>query len=156
MMEVIDYCPICYKVHGQAYNGVFQLRNPSQEIIDFIDKEILKYHDKNAFCIKIIEVKNGIDYHFSSGAFTKRLGHSLRQRFGGQLIETSRLVTRSKETSKDLYRVTVLFRVPDFKKGDIVNFKGHESIVLNLGNRVYIRDTKTNRKQQAKYEDISK
>ena len=153
-MEAIDYCPVCYQVHGQAYNGILQLRNPSKELIELVDKQIESAHEKRAYCIKIMELKNGVDYFFSSASFTKHLGKFLQQRFGGEYKETARLVTRSNETSKDLYRLTILFRVPDFKKGDIVDYKGREVKVLNFGPKVFIQDIKTSKKQQARYEDI--
>lgn len=155
-MEKIEFCPVCYKVHGQAYNGILQLRNPSDEIILFIDGEIRKAHAEKKYCIGMVEIKNGIDYHFSSASFARGLGKKLQGRFGGELAETARLVGRSRETSKDLYRVTVLFRYPGFRKGDIVRYKGMDVKVVNFAKKAYVLDVNTNKKYSARYSDIKK
>jgi len=154
-METLDCCPVCYEDHGQAYNGILQLRNYDESIIRFIDSELEKGHSKGKYCIKLIEFKGGIDYMFSSASFTRHIGKLLLQRFGGEFKETARLVTRSKETSKDLYRLTVLFRVPKFKKGEIVSYKGREVKILNFGNKVYISDIRTNKKERVPYGRIN-
>lgn len=152
--EEYEYCPVCYKNHGQAFNGILQLRNPSEEILELLESEIARFHDKKSYCLGKKIVPNGYDYKTSSSQFARHLGKVLQQKSGGEYKETMRLVTRSRQTSKDLYRTTILFRVPDFKKGDIVDYKGKDVKVLNIGTSVYVQDIKTNRKQQAKYQDI--
>lgn len=153
-METIEHCPVCYKVHGQAFNGILQLRNPNDELVSFIDSEIRKAHDKEQYCVKMIEDRHGLDYHFSSAPFTRSLGRKLQDKFGGELIETAKLVTRSRQTSKDLYRVTVLFRYPKFKKDDIIEYKGRNVKVINFSKKVYVVDIKTNKKEHVRYENV--
>ena len=152
--EEYDCCPVCYEDHGQAFNGILQLRNPTDEVLKLIEDEINKNHGKGSYCLKKYYVHGGFDYQFNTAQFTRYIGKKLQQFFGGQLEITARLVTRSRQTSKDLYRITVLFRIPKHKKGDVVGYKGRDVKILNFGAKVYIRDIKTNKKQQVPYDRI--
>ncbi|MBN2421364.1 hypothetical protein JXB27_03745 [Candidatus Woesearchaeota archaeon] len=152
----IEYtiCKYCSKMLGQAFNGILQLRNPTQEIKQFVKEELKKAFSKGFHCIKEDEVQNGVDYMMTDAQFTRNLGKKLQNVFGGELVETAKLVSRSKQTSKDLYRITVLFRLPKFKKGDIVNYKGREFKVINFSKKVYVEDVETKKKEQINYKDI--
>ncbi len=152
--EEYGWCPVCYQEHGQAFNGILQLRNPTDEVLLLIENEIKKKHSKGWYCLKKNYVHNGFDYHFNASQFAKFIGKKLQQTAGGQLEITARLVTRSRQTSKDLYRITVLFRVPKHKTGDIVNYKGKDVKILNFGKKVYVQDIKSNIKQQIPYNRI--
>ncbi len=154
VLEEYDYCPVCYEIHGQAFNGVLQLRNPTDKVLELIEEENIKNHEKSWYCLKKQAVPNGFDYHFNTAQFTRYMGKRLQQITGGQIEITARLVTRSRQTSKDLYRITVLFRVPKHKKGDVVNYKGRDVKILNFGKKVYVQDVKTNTKQQIPYDRI--
>jgi len=120
----------------------------------FIKEELNKATEKGIYCIKQEDVRNGIDYKLTSAQFVRRLGKSLINKFGGELKETTRLVTRDNQTGKDLHRVSVLFRIPKFKKGDIVFYKSKEVKILNFGKKVFVVDVKTNKKQQVPYHRI--
>ena len=134
--EEYDCCPVCYEDHGQAFNGILQLRNPTDDILRLIEYEIAKNHSKGWYCIKKYRVNNGFDYNFNAAQFARYIGKKLQQISGGQTEITARLVTRSRQTSKDLYRITVLFRVPKHKKGDVVSYKGRDVKILNFGTKV--------------------
>ncbi|HME87528.1 MAG TPA: NMD3-related protein [Candidatus Nanoarchaeia archaeon] len=149
-------CPNCSKLLGQAYNGILQLRNPTKEILKFTQDELKKATKKNVHCIKEEDTVNGMDYRITDAQWTRAMGKNLQGTFGGELKETAKLVSRSRETSKDLYRVTMMFRYPWFKKGDVVSYRGREVIVLNFAKKVYIQDVKTNKKSQVPYDQIQK
>ncbi len=154
MEQDYDSCPVCSKNHGQAYNGILQLRNPTDEILRFIEDEIFKEHEKGNYCIKTNIVRNGVDYYLAKSQFVRSLGKKLLQIFGGEFLETAKLVTKNRQTSKDLYRTTVLFRYPCFKKGDIVSYKGRDVKIINFAKKVYVLDLKTNKKENVRYEYI--
>jgi len=139
---------------GQAFNGVLQIRNPTKEVTEFVKTSLDKSAKKGIFCIKEIKQKNGTDYKLTDGGFTRKIGRSLQTTFGGELIITARLVTRDKQSQKDLYRVTAMFKVPPFKKGDIVKYKGRDVKILNLEKKVYIEDVKSKKKEQIPYDKI--
>jgi len=147
-------CQNCSKLLGQAYNGIIQLRNPTNEILAFVNDELKKATQKNVHCIKEEDVTNGKDYQMTDAQFTRNLGKNLQNKFGGELRVTARLVSRSRQTSKDLYRTTVLFRYPKFRKGDIVSYKGRDVKILNFSKKVYVIDLKSNKKEQVSYDNI--
>ena len=122
------------------YEGIMQLRNIDDEIIDFVVKEIEK--TENISMPKIKKVTNGTDIYISSQKFLRSLGNKLQKRFGGQLIASKKLHTRSRITGKELHRVNVLFRMPNFKKGDIINYKGDEIKVVAIHKKVFAKDIK--------------
>ena len=110
------------KTHNPAYfEGILQLRNPSQEAVDFIEKQVDKA--VNVHIAKTLEIKNGIDIYLSSNSFLMKLGKKLQKEFGGNIKVSSTLHTKSRQTSKELYRVTFLIELPVFKKGDVIAVK---------------------------------
>ncbi len=86
-----------------------QLRNPSEELIRFIINQINS--TKDVFVSVVVPIKQGIDFKISSQRFARALGKKLKKSFKGELKTTRSLFTRNRQTSKDVYRVTVFFRM---------------------------------------------
>ena len=137
--------------HPNYYEAILQLRNVSEEAVNFVRQEITKYKIPLS---KITEETNGQDYFLADNDFTKALGKKLQQRFGGELRTTASLF--SKKDGKDIYRVTVLFRGVNFKKGDLVQYQGEEYIVRIMGKEVMLQNTKTSQKERVKYKDMKR
>ena len=98
-------------MHNKDYfEGTLQLRNIGDEVVEFAVKEIEK--NENANIAKISKVTNGIDIYVAPQKLLRSIGNKLQHHFSGQLIVSRKLHTRSRVTSKDLYRVNVLFRIP--------------------------------------------
>ncbi len=135
--------------HGSYFEAVLQLREVSQEVVDFAEEEIarLKMHVAD-----VITLKNGLDYKLSDNTLTRRIGKSLQVKFGGKIEETSSLWGMKKD--REVYRVTVLFRGVPFKKNEMVEYQGEEYQVKTLGKDVLIQQTKTGKKVHIKYKDI--
>ncbi|MBI2138089.1 hypothetical protein HYU13_00735 [Candidatus Woesearchaeota archaeon] len=89
------------------FEGVLQLRNPTDEVFNMIHNQIA--HDERAYISKEVYYKNGVDLYLSSNRFLLRLGRKLKQSYKGKLIVSRRIFTTDKFTSKFVYRVTVLF-----------------------------------------------
>lgn len=96
--------------HRDYFEAIIQLRNPSKELIDFVLKQVEKRED--VFISKIIKYKYGYDYYISSQRFARALGRKMSKNFKGELKSTRKIYTMDRQTSKDVYRVTVLFRQP--------------------------------------------
>lgn len=136
----------------QYFQGVLQLRNPTQEIIDFVAKEIEK--KKTTWIAKTENQKNGIDLYLSSNRLLKDLGKKLNSKFCGELIETCSLHTKSKQTGRDLYRGCILFRYYNIKKGDIIQVKGDSIKVIAIGKDILGKDILTNKKVHIKFDKL--
>ncbi len=95
-------------MNQQYYEGILQLRNPNKEVLNFIRNQFK--NNKKAWIAKEDELKTGIDYYISSNKCLLTLGKKLKKSFKGKLIISKRLHTRNRMTSKDVYRMTVLFK----------------------------------------------
>lgn len=134
------------------FEGILQLRNTGNEAVEFAVKEIEK--NENAYIAKIKKVPNGVDIYLSPQKILRSLGNKLQHHFGGQLIVSRKLHTKSRITSKDLYRVNMLFRVPKFKKGDIVEYKGDKIKIVAVHKKVFAKDIKTGKKLNISFKDL--
>ena len=132
------------------FEGILQLRNPTQDMVDWVKEQIAK--DKRAWIAKEEEVTNGIDLYLSSQHYLRALGKVLKQKFVGELKVTATLHTISKSTGKELYRVTVLFRFLGVKIGDLVTVSGEQFKLLRVDNQVQLKNVATGKKVWKKIE----
>ena len=141
-------------MHNEYFEGILQLRNPSEELLDFLAKEIKE--KGNVFVAKTKKVGDGIDLYISSQRYLRTLGNKLQERFPGQPEVSSSLHTRNRQTSRDVYRVNVLFRMPSFRKGDIITYKGDRIQIIGMSKKVLAKDLKTGKKLTLSYKNMVK
>lgn len=137
--------------HSEYFEGILQLRNDNQDIIDTLAKEIEK---RNINIAKIKKQKNGVDIYVSSQRVLRSLGLKLQAQYGGQLKVSRKLHTRNRMRSREVYRVNVLLRLPDFKKGDVIDFKGEPHEVLGMQKKVLLKNKETGRKSSVSFDDV--
>ena len=126
------------------FEGILQLRNTCTDVLDFAIMEIKKNDPEGISKVKL--VANGFDVYVKKQRFLRSLGTKLQKKFHGQILISKRLHTRSRETSRDLYRVNLLFRPSPFKRGDIIDYKGDKIIVLAVHKKILAKDIKTGKK----------
>jgi len=139
-------------MHKDYFEGILQLRNPNNEVINFIKSQIKKR--SNIFITKEQKVNNGIDFYITSQKYLQSLGKKLKNSFRGELKISSKLHTKNKLTSKNVYRVNVLFRLAKCNPGDILDFKGDKIKVLKLGKKILAKEIKTGKKLNINYQDL--
>jgi NMD protein affecting ribosome stability and mRNA decay len=130
--------------HISYFEGVLQLRGCTDEVLDWAHDEIIRAG--KAKIAKAKEVRGGVDVYLSSQHYMQSLGRQLQQRFGGIVKVTGRLYTTNHMTSRDVYRMAVLFKQMPFKIGDIVKLHGGEWKVLAVGNQVRMQNIKSGEK----------
>lgn len=123
-------------MHDKYFEGILQLRNHNKEIADFIRYEAAK---ESQIISKEEKVSNGIDFYFVSKKYLRTLGYKLQRTFSGELKSSARLHTRNRQTSKEVYRLHILFRVSNFKKGDSVGYKGEKITIINAGKKIFAK-----------------
>jgi len=128
------------------------LRNPNGLVMDFINKQM--ENKEGVFISKRVKVINGVDLYFSSQRFLQNLGRKLQKTFGGELKISTKLHTVHRLTSKRIYRVNVLFRLPTVKKGDIVRIRGEDFEIIGMGRKVIGRSKETGKKARLEYEEL--
>lgn len=135
------------------YQGILQLRDVSDEILDFVQSQIAKRGD--VAVTRTVRYQNGKDLYITSQKFITILGKKLKESFGGELKISSKLHTRSR-SGKELYRVNALYRPSRFKRGDVVNVRGDDVVLLPVGSRIFARDLKTGKRIRVRSEDLPK
>lgn len=135
------------------YEGILQLRNYSREVLNFVKSAINK--KDNVVISKEVKVKNGVDIYLSSQHFLQDLGKKLQKRFGGELKKSFKLYKVDRQTSKRVYRVNVLFRLPKFKPGDVITYKGEKIKVVSIKNKVFGKNVKTGEKLMIKFSELN-
>ena len=146
-----NVCSECSKYASGYYEAVIQIRAderlPSSEEIKFADEiiktRIKQLSDKNrlAYISQRIEIKEGVDYYVGSYKAARKLTDALKNELGGILKESPRLMGRDKSRGKDLYRIWISLRLPQFQKGDFVGYKDMKAQVHDFdGSKVYLQD----------------
>jgi len=136
------------------YEGILQLRNCTKDAVIFVRNKIKK--EEGVWIAKEAEVKGGTDIYLSSNKFLKKVAKQLKERFQGIMKASSKLYTVNKQTGKKVYRGTMLFRMPSFRKGNMGIFKGDKVKILSIGDKVMLQDTMTGKKRQCKFEEVDK
>ena len=95
--------------HQGYFKAVIQLRPASEDLVRFVYDSVKK---KQAAWIAREELlKTGTDIFISDRHLALAIGKQLKRQFKGTLTLSRTIHTRDRETSKDIYRVTVLFRL---------------------------------------------
>jgi NMD protein affecting ribosome stability and mRNA decay len=134
------------------FEGTLQLRDVTQEVYDWVYDTIER--ENRAHIAKEKVLKNGYDLYLSDNKYMRALGKRLKSKFAGELKASATLHTQSKITSKNLYRVTVMFRQLPFNIGDVIHTDHGDWKVLKVTSKVQAQDTKSGKKQMFKIEDM--
>lgn len=139
-------------MHKDYFEGILQLRSPTKEIIKFINNEVNK--SDTLLVSNQKKVKNGIDYYMTSQKYLQQLGKKLKKNFCGDLKISSKLFSRNRQTSKNIYRVNVLFRCISCKIGDVIEYKGDQVKIQRLGKKILVKNIKTSKNLNLDYKDL--
>ncbi len=144
-------CPDCSKFASGYFESVIQIRAdnrfPTQKELELVD-EILKtklasisVNNRMAYVSDVAVLKEGVDYYIGSYKAAKKVAASIKDNVGGVLQESPRLVGRDKSKGKDLYRVWISLRMPDFQKEDFVEYENHKAQVTGFdGKKISLKD----------------
>ena len=140
-------------VASNYYEGTLQLRNPTKELIRAA-KSLIE-SNRLIFIAKEAKVVNGVDFFLSSQKQMQIIAKRLQMRFGGEMKISRKLFTVKRLTSKRVYRVTVMLRLPKFKVGDVVKTRGRLIRVKQIGKKVFGVDVDTGKKITVDYKYIN-
>jgi len=128
--------------HLNYFEANLQLRNLTQEMLQFAEDEIERCHIHVA---KVKTVENGYD-------FTRNLGKKMQEKFGGKTLTTAKLY--GQKDGKEIFRVTVLFRGVPFQRQDIVIYKAEEHTVTAMGKEIILQHNKSGKKIHLNYKNM--
>ncbi|MBI3052371.1 hypothetical protein HYY74_08030 [Candidatus Woesearchaeota archaeon] len=118
------------------YEAILQLRSPNRDIEAYAEQEIGKAASKGVFLSRRKRAGDGYDYYLSSNRFAANLGRALKRKFGGHLKISEKLHTRDRQTSRDLYRTSVLYRPASVMPGDVVTHGDEVVLVSSVGRKI--------------------
>ena len=128
----VQMCPSCSRQSSDYFEAIIQLRRDGIAVKD-AEKElaienqlILKYTDtlagneENAFLTKWGAVPGGIDYYIGSIVLAKNISAKMRDNYGATIKESNTVV--GMRDGQDLFRWTILVRMPANGVGDVVAY----------------------------------
>lgn len=95
--------------HARYYEAIIQLRPADENLVKYVWNYLR--NKGNVFISREEHLKTGLDLYISSRKVAMALGKQLKHLFPGELTLSRSIHTKDRQTSKDLYRVTVLFRL---------------------------------------------
>lgn len=132
-------CDDCARKHGGYYEAVLQLRGHDGlgvEVLDALNDLLKAVEDSIS---EVRRVKKGVDVYMNSLNKARKTSKLIRERFGGELRESPKLVGMRK--GRAFYRVSISLKLSRFKKGDIILYDGRELQVIEVGrSRVRVYD----------------
>ncbi|MGF3494846.1 MAG: 60S ribosomal export protein NMD3 [Methanothrix sp.] len=154
-------CDRCSRISGRYFEGIVQVRrserppeesdlSEAREIAQSLAAAGYKKGDRLAFIQDIKDVRGGIDIIVGSTQLGRHIAKTIAQRFGGRVQESVKLV--GCRDGKDIFRTTMLVRLPRLRKGDViyskgtvmevVGFEGRRTAVVSLdkGERFFISE----------------
>lgn len=149
----VHQCDVCQRMKSGYFEGVLQLRNSSEEVEAFIDREIAMHKDKGIFISKRVPYRDGVDLYLSDQHFLQSLGKRLYETFGGVKKVNARLFGFDNATSKDVHRMTVLVEFPHFKSGDVIKMGESLIWVQEVHKNIIGMDLKLHKKLKFLFKD---
>jgi len=115
-------CDFGQKQKTQYFEGILQLQNFTDKVIDFLDKQMELMAPKGVFITKTVETKKGVDLYFTKKNPMRIIAQKIVAKFGGKLDENAQLFSHNHLTSKDLFRLNIHLELPIFGIGDVIEF----------------------------------
>ena len=132
------------------FQGILQLRDTSKEIEDFIRRDVYKH--KEVFITKSPRVRGGVDIYLSDRKYLVILGKKLLKMFGGEMKSSVKLFSRDRQTSKNVYRVSVYFRPAQFRRGQVISFKNRVLQIISCSKKINAKDLAMDKKTVIKFD----
>lgn len=128
-------CDFGQKQKTAYYEGIMQLRQPNDRVIDFMNKEMVQLAPKGVFITKTVDQKHGVDLYFTNKTHMNLLAQKIGGRFGAAVSTHPQLFSHNHQTSKDIYRLNILVSIPKFMAGDVISFdyprKGNLTVLIS-------------------------
>jgi nonsense-mediated mRNA decay protein 3 len=148
-------CNLCEKEGTLYFEAILQIRSPNFDVLDksvnFLQKRVENLRHKGMFINRTERLDDGYDLYVTSRKIAMTLGKELQEQYGGEFRASPQLFSRNKQTSKNIYRVNVLVRLPEFEKGDILLYDEKIFRVDKLGSKIKLQDLMTNNFTVADY-----
>ena len=138
-------CDICSRESGGYFEAIIQIRAarrfPTEEerkrcsaIAREAMESMRKKGDRLAFISCVLEQKEGVDLYMGSMNASRQVCRLIISELGGNFSESPTLV--GMKDGKNLYRITFAVRLPEFRAGDVIKFRGRVIQIRSSGKKV--------------------
>lgn len=135
-------CGDCSRRHGGYFEAIIQVRGHEDRPLTDLDDMEAQVRDEldrlggrdGAFFSKIDRVRGGLDFYVGSTEVARVLSRELVNKWGASHQETAKLVGRTSD-GRDMFRVTMLVRLPPYGRGDFVRLDGELCKVLDVARK---------------------
>jgi nonsense-mediated mRNA decay protein 3 len=139
-------CDMCSRESGGYFEAIIQIRAagrfPTEEEkrrCTAIAREAMegmkKKGDRLAFISDFQEQKEGVDLYMGSMNASRQVCRVIISELGGGFAESPTLV--GMKDGKNVYRVTFAMRLPEFRPGDVIRFRGRIIQIRSSGKKVH-------------------
>ena len=153
----VTLCPKCSKKGTQFFDSILQLRNSSDEVLEFARNDVKRHHKKGIFINKEVPVEKystkDIDLYLTNQSYAKTLAEKIKKHFGGTIRKTAKHFSANLQTSKVLYRLSILLTLPNYRKDDVIRKEGHLYHIQSIGEKIHVTDLKTSHKTSLAHKD---
>jgi NMD protein affecting ribosome stability and mRNA decay len=145
----VTLCPKCSKQGTKYFEGVLQVRNMNEEILDFIKKDLTKQRSKGVHINKEVDIDGtgmNMDYYCTNKKYMKVIGEKLRKEFGAIVKQNAQLFSIDWETSKNVYRLNILIQFTKYQKNDVIKFNKQLFKIISMDEKIHATNLETNNK----------
>ncbi len=139
-----ESCPRCNRFFGNYFEAIVQLRGmreyEEKELTDFLRARVMHYSAKNPnlFITKEVHKKEGWDFYLSDKREARKVAREISRTYGAEVKESPQIAGR--KDGQDLYRITFSVRLPEYRRGDVVEIEGRYCVVDTI-DRHFLRVT---------------
>ena len=134
----VTLSPKVAKENSQYFEGILQVKNIDNGIVDYIHNEVEKQRKKGIFITKEKITKNRADFQITDQTYMKSLANKLQRVFGGTISLNPTLFSKNKQSGKELFRLTLLLNLPTIRKNDIIVHNGTVWKVNSVQNKINV------------------
>ena len=153
----LELCLDCSRKAGGFFEAILQLRGPHDLTKSSAPSLLEKLTDEQRSHITSIKnLKKGTDVYFAKTAVAKKCARQILEKFGGTIKESAHLHTMDK-SGKNVYRVSISLRLPQFVENDVIKHEGKAYQVVGFGGgRAALFDLGERSKECLSYKSLEK
>jgi nonsense-mediated mRNA decay protein 3 len=135
-------CVTCTRRKSRYYEATLQFRADGRDLTDEEMEAISKYvHERvdsatDAFISEEEKMHGGWDFLLSSKSLARNISKELASMYCAQDSSSAKLV--GMKDGQEMYRVTHLIRLPQFKVGDVINHQGGLYQIMRMATNVAV------------------
>jgi len=152
----VTLCPKCAKEGTKYFEGILQVRNASNEVLDFIKNDLAKNRSKGFHINKetyIDDTGLNVDYFYTNKGYMRIVAEKLKNHFGAVLKQNAQLFSINWETSKNIYRLNILVELPKYHKNDVIKIGTQLFKIVSMDEKIHVLNLENNSKTLIAHKD---